>query len=718
MFLNTMLARLLTNMCSTGSENKRVPECAYTAPDEFIKGLIDGYISGDGCVQLDGSITASSISEQLTMGISFLLSYFGVFGRLSSYQTLKNNMGSKNIKRAYYIMIRNGFAQKFAKKIRLTCECKQKRMEQITLKKEYKYENGRNQEEYPHERDVYFDPIVGIEYVDATNGVVYDFTVSETRNFNLFNGLNLRDTFHFAGSGDQTVTTGVPRVEELLNATKDPRTVTCKVFMNKKHNTIADMRETIGYDIVELTFNKITKSYEIMMDKDEEEWYEAFKVMYDDEFTEYSDCISIKIDMDVLYEYKLDMETIAEIISEEYSDMRCVFSPDSIGQMDIFVDTSNIDLPENRLVFVNTDNAKNIYIEEVVQPILSKIVISGVSGIKSIYFNDTIEHFETDGSNFKKLMGVPFVDNTRTVSNDVWDIYGTLGIEAACQFLVEEFMYLCAGINKCHIQLLADKMTHTGTIASISRYSMRNEECGPMGKASFEETMDNFLRAGAYGQKESTNGVSASIICGKRAKIGSGVCELMMNVKALPKKVREIHTVSETMNISEFNTAFNTIKKKSDKKLKKKLEKRRLMKDRPVDDYVDDIEQEKPDEPEIPEIHVNPVKIKSNNTKRLTVKDFIDGKRKMMVYFGTVETDIDGYSSLSFDSKDPVKVTVRWKEGLKIGKELFQGFDREQGVYMPLSNVPIDEQERFVKIIENIVETDDDDMEQIGYLDF
>ena len=91
-------------------------------------------------------------------------------------------------------------------------------------------------------------------------------------------------------------------------------------------------------------------------------------------------------------------------------------------------------------------------------------------------------------------------------------------------------MQLCSGINRCHIELLVDKMTFKGGISSISRYTMRNEDCGPMGKASFEETMDNFLKAGVYGQEENTNGVSASIICGKRSKIGSGLCDLLVDV--------------------------------------------------------------------------------------------------------------------------------------------------------------------------------------------
>jgi hypothetical protein len=70
---------------------------------------------------------------------------------------------------------------------------------------------------------------------------------------------------------------------------------------------------------------------------------------------------------------------------------------------------------------------------------------------------------------------------------------------------------------------------------------MRREESGPFGKASFEETLDNFLKAGVFGQEEPTRGVSASIICGKIAPIGTGMCDLAMNVwNALARKVKHV----------------------------------------------------------------------------------------------------------------------------------------------------------------------------------
>jgi len=678
---STLLARMFKITCETGPENKFIPMFAYTAPKDFIKGLIDGYFSGNCLVnKKGGNIFVTTVSEQLIHGVSFLLSYFKIFGIFS-----RQYVGCKYI---YKLTICNKFVQQFASCICLTDSKKQYKLQNITLKQE------RSQEEYPHDRDVYFDKIVSVEYVEATTGLVYDLTVSETRNFNLFNGLNCRDTFHKAGSG---ATTGVPRVEEMLNATKDPKSVNCVVHTKKKHKSISDLRNTIGHDIVEITFSKITKSYEIMMDKKPETWYKSFKIMYGDTFTQFTDCVSLKLDMDILYEYKLDMETIKDIIAIKYSDMICVFSPDNIGQLDIFVDTSNIDLPENRLIFINTDNAREIYLDEVVQPILYNIVICGVPGIENIYFNDNPNKFETKGSNFKKLIGIPFVDDTLTVSNNVWDIYNTLGVEAARQFLVEEFMQLCSGINKCHIQLLAEKMTHSGSISSISRYAMRNEDCGPIGKASFEETMDNFLKAGVNGQTDDTNGVSASIICGKRANIGTGVCEIMMDVKALPNRVRVLHEVEETMSVGKFNSVITPIIDKSIKADKKMNE-----------PYM--FNQYERSEPVL------------NDVVQLTENDFSNGKIKMMVYFGSVEMDM----KLVFDTKNPQEIYVRWKDGLKVGKEIFSGFDSIHGVYMPLKGVPLKEQGRFMSIVNNPVVVSKKiksinklgDLQQMNYLDF
>jgi len=544
---STLLARMFKIICDTGSANKRVPEFSYTAPEEFIKGLIDGYWSGDGTVSKDdGSVTVGSISENLILGISFLLSYFGIFGSLRNNLQKKNNVGSKNIKRMYTLNIRNSFAQRFARDIQLTEHNKQEKLNTITLFKKYKYNRGKSQTEFPL-RDVYFDEVLSVEYVDGTTEYVYDLTVEVTRNFQLWNGQNSKDTFHRAGQSEKTMTAGVPRFQELLNATKNPRIVNHKIFFQKGNDTIQDMRKTVGSNIVGMTMADISKSIKVELDKEHESWYEAYKILFSDEFSGHNHCITFKLDMKKLFEFKLTMQEIADHIHQEYSDLYCVFSPPAEGQLDIFVDTQNIQLPENRLLFVDKENAISIYLEEVVQTTLEQIYVCGIPAISEVfYLKDGKEWIvETNGfcsktiskqySSFKRLLAHPDVDYTRTVSNNVWDIYEVLDIEAARQFLIEEFMSIMEGINTCHAMILVDRMTHNGTISSITRYTMKKEESGPMGKASFEETMDNFLNAAAEGDREPTEGVSASIICGKRASVGTGMIKLSIDIPMLPK---------------------------------------------------------------------------------------------------------------------------------------------------------------------------------------
>ena len=335
------------------------------------------------------------------------------------------------------------------------------------------------------------------------------------------------NTFHKAGSGNELTTTGVPRIEELLNASKEPKNQSCCVYMKKKYDSIKDMRDEIKFSMVELTLKKITTKYSVCIDKKREKWYDAFEILHGK--IVYTDCISLEINMDILYEYKISLNTVAYIISKEYDDVFCAFSPNTLGKIDVFINTENMELPESRIHIEDSD-VKTIYLEEVVYPNLIKVFVSGIKKIVNMYFNDSLEYFETQGSNYIKILGLPYIDAQKTISNNIWEIYNVLGVEATRQFLIEEFMRIMEGINKCHIQLLSEKMTFLGNISSISRYTMRNEKCGPLSKASFEETLGNFLNAGIYGQEESTKGVSASIICGKMPQIGSGIVDLKMQI--------------------------------------------------------------------------------------------------------------------------------------------------------------------------------------------
>jgi|LauGreDrversion4_2_1035121.scaffolds.fasta_scaffold00284_37 DNA-directed RNA polymerase II subunit RPB1 len=225
---------------------------------------------------------------------------------------------------------------------------------------------------------------------------------------------------------------------------------------------------------------------------------------------------------------------------------------------------------------IPSDVVKIIHMEDRILPSLYDIRICGIKNIKDIFFEKRKDEWviTTEGSNLYGLFSNPLVDKTKTICNDMWEIYNIFGIEAARQFLIEEYMDVVSSdgsfVNSSNVELLVDVMAYTGTIISISRYGQKKVGCGPMAKASFEESLENFLKAGVNGEKESTDGVSASIMLGKMPKTGTGVFDLLLNIPKIvntrpyisnSKEIEEPHVQKNEKNsentLTEFNPFFN-----------------------------------------------------------------------------------------------------------------------------------------------------------------
>ena len=208
------------------------------------------------------------------------------------------------------------------------------------------------------------------------------------------------------------------------------------------------------------------------------------------------------------------------------------------------------------------------FVEDKIIPTLLQVRVSGVEHIRDIFFEKRHDEWlvATEGSNLYGLFAHPIVNKTRTICNNMWEIFQVFGIEAARQFLIEEYMDVVSSdgsfVNSSHVELLVDVMVYTGSIIAISRYGLKKVSCGPLAKASFEESVDNFLRAGVHGETESTNSVSASIMLGKPPKTGTGVFDLLLNVeqltKPLPASVATSSVVLESSSSSEAASASSS----------------------------------------------------------------------------------------------------------------------------------------------------------------
>ncbi len=334
------------------------------------------------------------------------------------------------------------------------------------------------------------------------------------------------DTFHSAGAALKTVITGVPRFSELLSATKNPKTVSATVFPVNKYSSVADIRCKLGTKLKNVLLSDLVSKADIGSDIGE--WYHAYEMIWGTRHHEHEHFVALVFDVQSLFDNKIELDAVAKKIETVYTDLVCVPSPTFLGQIDVYIDVSNV---ESNLVAE--------YMLNVVIPKLMELSVSGITGITDVFYDkkDGEWYVETAGSNLVELFNNKAIDFARTVSNDMWEIFNVLGVEAAREFLINEFTDTISSdgtyVNKCHTQLLVDTMLFSGNIISVSRYGQRKSKCGPLAKASFEESLDNFIKAATSGENESTTSISSSIMLGKLPNCGTGVFDVHVDIAKL-----------------------------------------------------------------------------------------------------------------------------------------------------------------------------------------
>lgn len=326
------------------------------------------------------------------------------------------------------------------------------------------------------------------------------------------------NTFHIAGSTTTgAVTNCLTRFQEINNATKNPKNVIGKIYFQRHNSSIEEIRR-LGSRIKHLVFRHLVDNW-VVENRENEWWYASFKKVYNVEILENVKLkVRFTLRKDLIYTYKVSPEMIKQALEEKHN-VSCVFSPFSQGcHFDVFCN------------FVENDRYKlDLYTTNILLP----TYISGIEGIKNIsYVKDEklkVWYIQTEGGTLKDFYGLDDVDIDNTTTNNVWDIYHTLGIEAAREFRIKEMVEIIGtGVDLSHIKLRADRLTFTGTIQSLTRYTMRGEK--PFSKVGFEEIMENFYKTARDSEVDDLVGVSASIMCGKRARVGTSMFDLSIDM--------------------------------------------------------------------------------------------------------------------------------------------------------------------------------------------
>jgi DNA-directed RNA polymerase II subunit RPB1 len=254
------------------------------------------------------------------------------------------------------------------------------------------------------------------------------------------------------------------------------------------------------------------------------------------------------------------LDIYLKMITSYNQHIDCVFSDDNAGEL-IF----RVRLTKEAMKDIDPNDALSA-LKAMEHNLVHNVLLKGVKGIKKVSmrpktiqrYNKEFDKFDkvsewtldTDGTNLQQILANPNVDKARTRSNDIYEIYQVLGIEAARNALCEEFTEVVGdGLNYRHMSLLLDTMTNKGALMSIDRHGINRGDVGPLAKSSFEETTDMLINASIFGEHDHINGVSANIMLGQLPPCGTGDHEVILDENEFIRLLRKtgIETTKEVV---------------------------------------------------------------------------------------------------------------------------------------------------------------------------
>lgn len=301
-------------------------------------------------------------------------------------------------------------------------------------------------------------------------------------------------TYHFAGTAGIQVTLGLPRMLEIFDARKEPKTPTMKVFIHNDFQKIEEVKR-IAENIKEVKLRDAVIS--TMIDLTES-------------------TIKCKLDISKLKSLEVEFDKLPKKIK--------------IRNTIISVQGDSIIL---------TPKKKDVSVLHKLKYSLLESHVKGIKGISQVIVSKEDDEWviNTLGSNLKKVFKIEGIDCNRTTTNNIFEVFETLGVEAAREAIVSQARYTMDEqglvVDTRYILLLADLMTAKGNVKAIGRYGISGQKASPLVRASFEETKKHFTTAAIKGEKDPLLGTIENIMINQVAPIGTGAYNL---VGKIPEK--------------------------------------------------------------------------------------------------------------------------------------------------------------------------------------
>ena len=379
------------------------------------------------------------------------------------------------------------------------------------------------------------------------------------------------NTKHFAGvAKGGSANMGVSRIQELLHYSKNIKTPQMMVYFKDSHSNDRYVLNKVVSYFKHLSIRELISGAEVFYDVGHSDIFSK-KLKADNVLSPFfinnqkADISSlpfvfrIKFNIEKMLEKEtslLDIKT--KFIShwyKNYTNLKNLSKNEKevISRVSRCAILSNTD--KEQIIHIRFSMSSFSYniITEFLRMVFDDITLKGIENIDNVdvvqervikYDKETGEvkaekeyMVYTAGINLEKIRMMKGIDLTRTKCNDIATTLRLYGIEATRQILLHELTetYKSAGsnINQNHLSLLIDQMCHLGEITSIDRHGLSKMDIDPIARASFEKTMDHFVNAALFNEKDSMRSVSSRIAIGRVIPGGTGAFDLLLDTKKL-----------------------------------------------------------------------------------------------------------------------------------------------------------------------------------------
>ncbi len=332
-------------------------------------------------------------------------------------------------------------------------------------------------------------------------------------------------TFHFAGVASMNVTLGVPRLKEIINASKEISTpiITAALVQDRAETAARVAKAAIERTTIGQVATHIKEVY-------------APRMVY----------IEILLDQEAITKLHLQVDAA----SVRAAILRGYHRPSvlkALKERDVLYDPRHPDrlrvlppeLKEGRGGNAVPPGRRIYFVIQALKQALPEVIVRGINTVNRAIVNKVEgdeERFNLliEGYGLADVMGTPGVDGRRAKSNHIIEVERVLGIEAARTVIgteIEDIMKAYGiRIDTRHRMLLSDVMTFKGEVLGITRFGVAKMRESVLMLASFEKTTDHLFDAAVHGRTDAIVGVSECIIMGIPIPLGTGLFKLLRSV--------------------------------------------------------------------------------------------------------------------------------------------------------------------------------------------